>query len=368
MNRKTNSMSNESDDGDDGDSGGGSVAADTTITDLNNDLDTKSLMVYKESKPLGSRQWSSEARKDAKVLVRALDTGYLKLAQLLYEIHDTPMDGDPKNLPIYQVWGFDTFAQYVETELGIHHKKAESLRNIWYAFKHRLNHIPSEAKDRLAGLGWTKVRSLIAGTRQGDPGVLDMSNSPEWVDKWIQLASEIPLTQLEESIHTTKKEYQQRLATARTAAATQTVDLDGFMNSSDEELARSVESADGGPPRGIGIADIKVSPVPMNEIPNVERFIRETFSLVEEQHEVVKQAIGRASQISNSDKKSHNLSLICLEFLATNEFTRPDLDELPRFLARLEEQLEVKLVALHPKAKKVVYGAEAMDDMTRWFD
>lgn len=108
----------------------------------------------------GSREWASRTRKRAQILTKQLDTGYMELAKILYDIYDCPIDGDPKNASVLTTWGHASFKDYVENELGIHYKKAQRLRSIWYVLEIMLKDLDIKTKERLVALGSTKMREL----------------------------------------------------------------------------------------------------------------------------------------------------------------------------------------------------------------
>lgn len=339
-------------------------------------MDTVETMMQVNSIDLqvGSSKWISTVRKDAKSLASALEMGYLHLARILYEI-ETTEDSEFGKAPIFSTWGYKSFAHYVEEELGINRKKAESLRNIWFAFKHQLAHISEPVRERLAQLGWTKVRTLLAGTKGGGPSVLQMYNSEVWVERWVTLSEQCNLMELESTIAKTKEDYQ--LKSTDTNSSVEIVDAVAIPienGSNGHSLSGHTDFGSNGSNGHLHTREDQFLPpstppeIPEAVIPTIDKAYREVFMLAEEQHDIVKQALTRSSQLSNSPKKGHNLTLICMDFLATNEFTKPKDDQIPAFLAKLEQQLGIKLVALLPKHKKVLFGSESLEQMTTWFD
>jgi hypothetical protein len=67
--------------------------------------------------------------------------------------------------------------------------------------------------------------------------------------------------------------------------------------------------------------------------------------LLGEQIDVVEEALRHAERLARSNKKGHLLSLICLEFLATNVFSADPQRHLAADLAQLANQRGVQLVA-----------------------
>lgn len=99
------------------------------------------------------------------------------------------------------------------------------------------------------------------------------------------------------------------------------------------------------------------------KVPDIEKITHEHFAFFDDQCDVVRAAIARAKQISESDKKSHNLALICTSFLATNDFNQGDADQKMKLLAMFEKSLGCKLVAADPDTNEVIYGLKSLEDI-----
>lgn len=77
--------------------------------------------------------------------------------------------------------------------------------------------------------------------------------------------------------------------------------------------------------------------------------------------ELVEAGLARAAQLSGSSSRSHNLAVICQDFLATNRFGKSDdPQELERHIARLEIALGLHIVAFKPNWE-LVAGAHHID-------
>jgi len=71
---------------------------------------------------------------------------YVELAELLYQVVHSTMDGDP----LWQAWGYDTFEDYAQYELGMKRAKAYYFMQIWKEL-----HIKAGiSKERLAEVDW----------------------------------------------------------------------------------------------------------------------------------------------------------------------------------------------------------------------
>ena len=299
---------------------------------------------------VGSYQWSNRLRRRTKMLVKQLETGYMELAKLLWQIYDVPVDGDPNNGPLYRSWGYASYNEYAETELGIHYKKAHSLKRIYERFgEGDLATMEPSLRDRIIGLGWSKVRELVRGrvifVEGGDDieiFVLTLDNAAEWADR-IQPkdAKEMPYPMLCSAI-------QHYLA-----------DLEAAHREALETGSELPSSA------------IPVIPAySSSEDRNPDDFSSFKFAVTPDQQKTVEAALDRASLLSNSDwrktygKKGHNLELICTDFLATNDFgSGTDPDRLVKYLAKIETALGIKLIATTPDLKKIVYGVLNLSKM-----
>lgn len=266
---------------------------------------------------VGSRAWATRMRRRAKELVQTLDTGYMELASILYKVWDTPIDGDRTKPAVYTLWGFPTYFAYAEQELGLDPRKAARLRLIYEVLEHQMDSVDPIIKQRLVNLGYAKMRELIR--------VLTPRNATHWVDEGERLG----WRQLQKAI--TAESTRLQLLEAQAAAgegpgASEAVDA-GPVRTSDDEIAS-----------------------------------REIFSLYPAQLVNVRLALEKAKSLSLSDVKSHNLDLICTDFLASNDFMKDDLDKRLRYIAKIERGMGgLKLVAIDPKAGEVVYGYDALE-------
>lgn len=89
-----------------------------------------------------------------------------------------------------------------------------------------------------------------------------------------------------------------------------------------------------------------------------EKFQHLNFRLSPDQYSIVVSALDLASSITNSDKSGHNISMIAVEFVATHAGSG-GLEEL---LSILESSLELTIVAVNRKTRKVVYGKDSVED------
>lgn len=104
----------------------------------------------------------SEVRKRLKQNKAKVDSAYIQMGRDLYLAY---------HRRFYQKWGYDTFTDYVEQEIGIAKTRAERLRRIWTKFVKQLKVPPAE----LAGVGFTNAFTMLP--------VIDSTNVYDWIDK-----------------------------------------------------------------------------------------------------------------------------------------------------------------------------------------
>lgn len=270
----------------------------------------------------GSKAWCAKIRRRAKELVRVIDLGYFDLCNVLYEIYDTPVDGDAKREPVFALWNYSSFGEYAQVELGLKPRKAEYLRSIGFKFATDLAELDPVLKEELVALGWTKLRELVK--------VLTIRNAAGWIERAKKLSQA-------ELLDLVKKHLEDRAARRE-----------------GREMAELINAGGGAP------VDADDENLPSEEKPSWQHFM-----LFGDQAEPVCQALTRASELSNSDKKSHNLSLICTDFLATNGFGTPnDPEMIKRYLNKLEGLLNVTLIAVAPDKSLLYLGPNALESLS----
>lgn len=289
----------------------------------------------------GSREWADRLRKETQVLAKEYETGYMRLAEKLWLAFDTPKDGDRKQAAIFTTWGYGPheWDKYVKAELGLHPKKAQRLIGIWKAVQ-SLN-LDEDTSKRLIQLGSSKVRELIR--------VMTSRNAESWIGK----AKDMSYPKLCETIKTylTDKETANETRKAEAAyngspGSASTPKDEDEADDEDQDEEEAVKDR-----KRIEALDVSTK--------------RLSCDLFGDQIETVNLALKRSMELSNSDKVGHNISLICLDFLATNDFKFANEEQKIRFLAKFEKLLGVKLVIIDPEANEVVYGLKTLEKMAR---
>jgi hypothetical protein len=114
-------------------------------------------------------------------LKKIVEDSYLEIGGLLYEIFYGGY---------WQEWGFESFKQYVQDELGFHERKGQYLINI-----HKNLVIDAKATpEQLEGIGWSKAKEIAT--------VVDEKN----VEKWLDKAKDSTVTELANDVRQAKSD------------------------------------------------------------------------------------------------------------------------------------------------------------------
>lgn len=103
-----------------------------------------------------------EIRKRLKFNKAKVDDAYIQMGRDLYLAY---------HRRLYSKWGYDTFTDYVEREVGIAKTRAERLRRIWTKYVKQLNVTPAA----LSGVGFTNAFTMLS--------VVDSTNVHTWIEK-----------------------------------------------------------------------------------------------------------------------------------------------------------------------------------------
>jgi len=302
----------------------------------------------------GSDNWMRNIRKKAKELAHSVMMDYVELATTLWDIYDTPIHGDKNNPPIYTQWGYNKLGAFAAEELGLSPRKTDYLKSIGFMIRVTLKDSDPEWIERLLQLGWSKVRELSRAVEAHQ------------LQEWVLQAEQASYKEIEKMVVTFLADKQK--ATEERAAATTgySISKDPFAPLPNE--AYTTSGVDG---NDVNIAvsgaefssAIAVPPtvealIPMPGVPIPERIINESFGFYEEQHKVVKQALIKAGELSGSTKKSNNMSLICADFLASNDFSTANEEQRLKFVAKLEQLLGYKFVVANADDYSIAYGID----------
>ena len=239
-----------------------------------------------------------ELRKEARSLVHEIEHKYWDLGRVLYDVYDGVPGGyqgllkgkgsNAERSELFRKWGYTSFGDYVEKEVGIRKRTAENLRYAYFWFEVSQK-MPEEVISRLISIGRSKVYLLA--------GVADINSITLWIDK----ARTLTFEELKKAIHAAK-------------------------------AVAAAKPSEPGEVKG----DAKASGVPDLEgksLPKPEEMSTFQAGLFEGQKKTCDAAFERAQSISNSEKKGHNLELICQDFLQNNDFDDPKKD-VDKYIAK----------------------------------
>jgi hypothetical protein len=284
---------------------------------------------------VGSKAWARNVRSKAQGLAKDIESYCMALGEILYRVYDTPIDGDPRNGPIYKAWGFNSFADYAERELGLHRKKAEQLRGIWYHIEIQLARLEKPVREQLFALGFSKLREIKR--------VLDIDNAKWWAER-------APTMNYQTVLDTVSK-----VRDARENAS-----IESAIRAGGDPVKQS-NDLDRDPNWHLHpVADTGPRPESYWTPPETEEQFNKRFVFNAEQLETVKLAIQRAAELSNSKSSGKNISLICLDFLSNNDFSSAKMEQRLRFVAKMEKLLGLRLVAVDPDMNEVLYGLSTL--------
>lgn len=306
---------------------------------------------------VGSKSWANKVRSEAKAAVKSLDTGYIELGRILYTVWNTPIDGDPNNAAVFTLWGYDTFGEYAEGDLGLKRRTAERMRQIWAVLHVQMKDIPADLRKRIVGLGISKVRSLVP--LFADEG---QSLTKRKVEAWVKAGEKHSVAIFEGMV---KKARDELKLLSGSSSSEGTDDED----ESEDETVGDVTVTDDGddaPPVGKPSENRPKGKAPVVTsddagLPDPEPLEFQHFPLYPEQNEVVKEALKRAEELSGSDKRGHNLTLICTDFISTNDFFQGQPKKSrQRLLQKIEANLGLKLIALDGSDRSILYGEKTL--------
>jgi hypothetical protein len=191
----------------------------------------------------------SDVRKRVLDLRKKVEESYWELSQSLSEVYGKSY---------YIAWGFQSWKEYVESELEFALRKAQYLVSIsdWFS------KMSPQLQDWIKGLGWTKAKELV--------GVVNDENAADWQARLEGLT----YAQLVDELKGKGKDIETP------------IDGDGGESDSAEEKPQ-----------------------------------KKAFSLFPDQSANVTAALDKAKQLANTEKDGHALDLICSDFLATNAGT-----------------------------------------------
>lgn len=262
----------------------------------------------------------NKLRERAKALRWEIEDNYWELGKCLWEVYDgvpggyqSLMKGDGAKQAreeIFKKWGFKSFEEYAEKDLGLRKRTAQNIRYAYYWFEIQ-EKLPGKVLIELKKIGRSSVY-ILAGFARKDSIAL-----------WIEKAKNCTFEELKKSI-----------TAAKAVKAGKNVDSEEVNQFSGPETTAS----------------------------KIEPEEQRTFqtSLYVDQDKVVQAALSRAKGLSKSDKNGHNLTLICEDFLSNNEFGKDPKKDIAAYLSKQERLIGLKLIAIDPATGAPRFGKEIL--------
>lgn len=296
--------------------------------------------------------FSESVRNRAKELAKTFDAAYLELSFVFYKISEEHEGEDGKRTCLYKQWGYQSLGDYSEAELNVHRRKAERLRLIWAVVFQKLE-ISSDLRKRLIDLGVSRLRELVR--------VLTNENVLSWVDT-AERSTYDTLAKLIGKAKDSKRKNEliSHVEATEAESVAYGASFDSPMNELDEHSDSSIREDVFAEDR---MESEELTGSAKQEAPKVEECNFMQFALYPAQELNVLYALECAEKLSKSNKKGNLLDLICLDFLATNDFAskRDQKQVIATYLSKIEALLGVKLVAFKPETQEPVYGARTLE-------
>tara|TARA_B100001094_G_scaffold188376_1_gene182573 strand:- start:1155 stop:1940 length:786 start_codon:yes stop_codon:yes gene_type:complete len=238
-----------------------------------------------------------EIRDRVKDLRRAADKSYWDLSVALHDVYAQSY---------YQSWGFESFQDWIETDLDFQYRRARYLVSIqdWFG------KMKPSVQAWVSELGWTKAKELV--------GIVTDENAASW---------------------------------KRRLAGKSFKEIDSLIKSHKQKIKDDAASVDGGPSA---------------DAPAVEgeKAKKVSFMLFDVQKANVDMAIESAKAAANTTKPGHALDLICTEFLASTN----GVSNLSSYLQKVEEATGLRLLAWDPARDTFPYGESVLDELSEDVD
>lgn len=283
----------------------------------------------------------TQLRNEAKALVREISHKYWDLGRVLYDVYDgvpggyralMSGDGSMRNRSaLFEKWGYKSFGDYCDQEVGIQKRTGENLKYAYYWFAIQLE-LPESTIAELISIGRSKVYLLSGIATRDSVGI--------WIDK----AKELTFEELKKVIKAAKA------VSAGKNIDTEERDQDQTSMFDDPRPASEPKSEP-------SMADIS-KPLTKPEMTTTVQ-----LGLYPEQMETWQLAFKKAQSLSNSEKIGHNLELICQDFLSNNDFSKVKEKDRSAYIAKMERRLGVLIIAIDPNSGKPVHGRDLLHRM-----
>ena len=292
-----------------------------------------------EPPPVGSEEWASEIRERAKKTAADLESGYMRMGELLHLARTKAPSGAPVHAAY---WGYLDYDRWVESELGLMARKARSLCRIYERLVIDLSALDDGLRRRIVGLGWTKVREVVR--------VLTLENA----QRWAELGEVTPYPDFRAAV----SKYADDLIQAQIAASKNHAQTAGgaaggtaggtaLRDAAPSNLAE--DDSDEELPQGDALgADFADTPEPPEALPQPEVTVPFNFALYPEQAEVMRAALKMAEEINPKKPKSLHLTTMADEYLATYVPGTTPEERRVAVLVRIAERFGLTVAVARP--------------------
>lgn len=292
------------------------------------DIDENDVSVDAQVSEAELEKAENELRQEARSLIREIEHKYWDLGRVLYDVYDGVPGGfralmkgkgsAKARVELFKKWGYTSFEQWVETEVGLRKRTAQNIRYMYYYFEIQQK-MPRDIIEKLIPIGRSKLYLLA--------GVATLSNVTFWIEKAHSLTFE---------------GLKQAIADHKAVLAQEGQDDE----EKDQGAGAEPSAADSKKPES-------------KSLPKPEEMTTFQAGLFEGQKKTVDMAFERAQNLSKSDKKGHNLDLICQDYLANNGFDDPKKD-IEKYLSKMSKKLGLLLIAIDPQTGEPVYNQDLL--------
>lgn len=271
---------------------------------------------------------------------------------------------------LYKLWGFETFSDYVATEVTFKWRKAMYLMSI---YRHYALELADPAVfEKVKPLGVSKAAALI--------NVVNAKNVDQWVDK----ASKLPVRSLEDEARLAKQAREEKrkereeMARQREATEDEERRMDAELRKGNAVYSKGEQDPEP-PPDPVIHKDIDgpgADPVPEEEKGELRRMFQ--CLLTGDQRENLQAALQCAShlvdesQSTTKKEKNHDAHGYLLDFVATGflafhgstvrENRKKHSKNLRReTLQAIERAFDVRIIAIDKGSPNIVFGDNTVD-------
>lgn len=277
--------------------------------------------------PVGSETWAAKLRELTKAAFSQAEQSYVQLARLLRVVATTTVGNVPGAAPIYTLWGYSTFQEWAEMDLGIHPHRARALRGIAECVDEGLAALPADTRQGLYDQGFSKLRVLRR--------VLTLKNASQWLG----VAKVTNLATLENMVQTAVAATEKQLPVGGKVPPPITeADLDPDTSADADPFDTPSPAASG--PTAYGP-------------PPPQKVVTRRFHLYPNQIAMLDAALQRAQEVTNSDKPGHNLTVLAQMFLAETPFVTPE-ESREVYFQTLAETLGLRIILTDPTTGEVL--------------